>query len=203
MMPRCALGARRRAALSCEMRRPGDAAARTRAYRAPVTPALRARTLWKSYAAGVEGCSARTWVLRGASLEVERGECLAVLGARGAGTTTLLDCLAGLRRPDAGVVETDLVPLLVRAEQLAEVGPRADRLLLIDDPLRLRRDAPPPPFARESCATPCTAIIATHELARVREVADRVLLLHQGRLFPLDRLVGARRVAEPNAAERR
>jgi ABC-type multidrug transport system ATPase subunit len=166
-----------------------------------MTIALRARTLWKSYAAGVEGCSARAWVLRGASLDVERGECLVVLGAPGAGTTTLLHCLAGLRRPDAGTVETDLVPLLVGADQ--ELQPREDRLLLIDDRLRLRRDAQRSPFVRESPAGRTTTIIATHELARVRDVADRVLLLHHGGLFPLDRLTGARRVAEPLAVARR
>jgi ABC-type glutathione transport system ATPase component len=147
-----------------------------------MTLALRARTLWKSYAAGVVGCSARAWVLRGASLEVERGECLAVLGAPGAGTTTLLYCLAGLRRLDAGTVETDLAPLLIGAEQEREPRPRDDRLVLIDDRLRLRRDA---------------------QRSRVRDVADRVLLLHHGGLFPLDRLTGTRRVAEPMAAGRR
>jgi len=172
-------------------------------YRAPVRSALRARTLWKSYAAGVEGCSARAWVLRGASLDVEQGECIAVLGARGAGTTTLLHCLAGLRRPDAGTVETDLVARLVHAEQVAELRPSAGQLLLIDDPLRLHRGAPRPSFARLPGTNASSVIIATHELARVREVADRVLLLHQGRLFPLDRLTGARRVAEPHVAERR
>ena len=167
--------------------------------------ALRARTLWKSYAAGVEGCSARAWVLRGASLDVERGECLAVLGAPGAGTTTLLYCLAGLRRLDAGTVETDLVPLLVGAEEEHEraLRPREDHLLLVDDRLRLRRDGARLPFVVDGPATPSTSIIATHELARVRDVADRVLLLHHGALFPLDRLTGARRVAEPFAAGRR
>jgi ABC-type multidrug transport system ATPase subunit len=55
-----------------------------------------------------------------------------VLGARGAGTTTLLYCLAGLRRPDAGTVETDLVPLLVPSEKMSELRPRAGHLLLID-----------------------------------------------------------------------
>jgi ABC-type multidrug transport system ATPase subunit len=165
--------------------------------------ALRARTLWKSYAAGVEGCSARAWVLRGVSLDVEQGECIAVLGARGAGTSTLLHCLTGLRRPDAGTVETDLVPLLVPSEQMSELRPRTGRLLLIDDPLCLHRGTPRPSFAQLPGAAPSTVIIATHELARVREVADRVLLLHQGRLFPLDRLTGARRVAEPQVVERR
>jgi ABC-type multidrug transport system ATPase subunit len=167
------------------------------AYRAPVMSALRARTLWKSYAAGVEGCSARAWILRGASLDVEQGECIAVVGARGAGTTTLLYCLAGLRRPDAGTVETDLVPLLVPSEQMSELRPRPGRLLLIDDPLCVHRGTPRPSFALRPGVVPSTVIIATHELSRVREVADRVLLLHHGRLFPLDRLTGARRVAEP------
>ena len=67
--------------------------------------ALRVRTLWKSYAAGVDGCSARAWILRGVSLDLASGECVAVLGAPGAGTTTLLYCLAGLLRPDAGSVD--------------------------------------------------------------------------------------------------
>jgi ABC-type multidrug transport system ATPase subunit len=168
----------------------------TIAYDAPVSLALRVRTLWKSYATGVEGCSARAWVLRGISFEVERGECVAVLGARGAGATTLLHCLAGLRRPDAGSIETDLDPLLVGTEQLHEARSRADRLLLIDDGLRLRHDTERPSFVREPGATPLTSIIATHELARVRDVADRVLLLQHGGLLPLDRLTGARRVAE-------
>ena len=164
--------------------------------------ALRARTLWKSYAAGVEGCSARVWVLRGTNLEVERGECVAVLGSRGAGTSTLLYCLAGLRRPDAGSVETTLRPLLVGADELKEAHLLADRLLLIEDGLSRRRNARRPLFVREPGASSPTCIIATHELARVRAVADRVLLLHHGGLLPLDRLTGSRRVAESLIARR-
>jgi heme ABC exporter ATP-binding subunit CcmA len=40
--------------------------------------------------------------LRGASLSVERGSCLALLGRNGAGKTTLLRILAGLSRPGQG-----------------------------------------------------------------------------------------------------
>ncbi len=163
--------------------------------------ALRARTLWKSYAAGVEGCSARVWVLRGTNLDVEHGECIAVLGARGAGTSTLLYCLAGLRRPDAGSVETTLDPLMVGADELQPAHLHVGRLLLVDDGLRLRRDTRRPLLVHEPGTSPPTSIIATHEIARVRGVADRVLLLHHGRLLPLDRLTGARRVAEPTITQ--
>ena len=165
-------------------------------HRAPVSYALRARALWKSYAAGITGCSARAWVLRGLSLDVERGECLAVLGARGAGTTTLLHCLAGLRRLDAGSIELALAPLLVDSRQLDESGSHADRLLLVDDALLPRRHAPRPIVVREHDRTR-TLIIATHRIAHVRDIADRVLLLHHGRLHPLDRPTSTTRVAEP------
>ncbi|HKH91254.1 MAG TPA: ATP-binding cassette domain-containing protein [Gemmatimonadaceae bacterium] len=159
--------------------------------------ALRARALWKSYAAGVAGCSARVWVLRGTSLDVEHGECVAILGARGAGTTTLLHCLAGLRRADAGTIELGLTPQLVDAPTVGgEKGWTPDRLVLYDDALDLRRIRPTPHFVREQSRDASTTIIATHELARVRGVADRVLLLHHGRLSPLDHAAGARRVAE-------
>jgi len=41
-------------------------------------------------------------VLVGLSLEVRRGECLALMGPSGCGKSTLLHCLAGLLRPDRG-----------------------------------------------------------------------------------------------------
>jgi ABC-type multidrug transport system ATPase subunit len=168
--------------------------------------ALRARALWKSYAAGVAGCSARVWVLRGASLEVERGECVAVLGARGAGTTTLLHCLAGLRRTDAGSIELGLSPHLVEVDAAdaveAEGSRTADRLGLYDDGLDHRRARPAARFVREHARAASATIIATHELSRVKGFADRILLLHHGRLTPLDDATGARRVAEQTAEMR-
>jgi ABC-type taurine transport system ATPase subunit len=159
--------------------------------------ALHARALWKSYAAGVEGCSARIWVLRGVSLDVEQGECVAVLGARGAGTTTLLHCLAGLRRADAGTVDRRLATTLVDrwsgepAGQLVHGG----ALVLWDD----RTDASPPLLAsavHEHRRGRGALVIAARELARIRHVADRVLWLREGGLTPIDRASGIRRVAE-------
>jgi ABC-type multidrug transport system ATPase subunit len=159
---------------------------------------LRARALWKSYAAGVAGCSARVWVLRGASLELEQGECIAILGARGAGVTTLLHCLAGLRRPDAGCVEHALTATLVAPASQAEIereGPSAERLVLHEgiEPI----DSPATHWTLQAQQRVRGAvIIAAHDLSRVRGSVDRVLLLRDGRLTPLDRAAGVRRVAE-------
>lgn len=44
-------------------------------------------------------------MLRGISLNVERGEIIFICGASGAGKTTLLYTLAGLERPESGTVE--------------------------------------------------------------------------------------------------
>lgn len=59
-------------------------------------PLLRIRNLRKSYG-GAE-------VLRGVSLDVHKGEVVAVLGASGSGKSTMLRCINCLEMPDAGAV---------------------------------------------------------------------------------------------------
>lgn len=49
--------------------------------------------------------------LRGISLGVGEGQCLALLGRNGAGKTTLLRCLTGLLRPSAGRITLDGVDI--------------------------------------------------------------------------------------------
>jgi branched-chain amino acid transport system ATP-binding protein len=44
-------------------------------------------------------------VLHGISLEVRAGECVALVGANGAGKTTSLKCICGLLQPSAGRIE--------------------------------------------------------------------------------------------------
>jgi len=46
-------------------------------------------------------------VLRGVSLEVERGEVVSIVGASGAGKSTLLQIVGTLMRPDSGTIEID------------------------------------------------------------------------------------------------
>ena len=41
------------------------------------------------------------------SIEVDRGEILALLGENGAGKTTLMNILSGLYRPDSGEIVVD------------------------------------------------------------------------------------------------
>ena len=165
--------------------------------------ALRAHSLWKSYAAGVEGCSARIWVLRAASLEVHEGECIAILGARGAGTTTLLQCLAGLRRVDAGTIEHRLSPRLLAVPSASNVqytAPCAGDIVLVDDTSHGDGAIPIARAVHEPAERGVTTIIATHELSSVRHVVDRAVLLRDGHLTPLPLRSGSRRVAERLAA---
>ena len=61
-----------------------------------LTPALRCERV--SFAYGTRP------VLRGVTCQVDAGESVALLGRNGAGKTTLARLIAGLERPDAGVV---------------------------------------------------------------------------------------------------
>jgi branched-chain amino acid transport system ATP-binding protein len=60
---------------------------------------LRVRDLRVSYG--------RVPAVHGISLSLEAGQVLAVVGANGAGKSTVLRAIAGLNRPDAGTIELD------------------------------------------------------------------------------------------------
>lgn len=63
-------------------------------------PILHAQTIHKTYGAG----PAEVKVLRGASLAVDRGEFLVIMGSSGSGKSTLLHVLGALDAPDRGDV---------------------------------------------------------------------------------------------------
>jgi energy-coupling factor transport system ATP-binding protein len=77
-------------------------------------------------------------VVRGVSLELQRGEIAALLGRNGAGKTTLLRGLAGLTKPEGGTITLDGERLDGRRAQrdaskrVAYVPQRAEMLLFRD-----------------------------------------------------------------------
>src|ERR1700682_1192235 len=50
-------------------------------------------------------------LFEGVDLDVRRGELVAIVGESGSGKSTLLNIVAGLDRPDGGVVRVDGQPL--------------------------------------------------------------------------------------------
>ncbi|HEX3729748.1 MAG TPA: ABC transporter ATP-binding protein [Opitutaceae bacterium] len=60
-------------------------------------PALSIRGLTKRYGSAV--------AVAGLTLEIQAGEIFGLIGPNGAGKTTVLECVSGLRRPDAGTIE--------------------------------------------------------------------------------------------------
>ncbi|TQM36235.1 ABC transporter ATP-binding protein [Pseudonocardia cypriaca] len=114
------------------------------APRAGGAPAIRVRGLTRSYA------GAR--VLDGLDLDVGEGEVVGIAGRSGGGKTTLLRCLLGLERPDAGELQLAGIDpaergwqAVRRAVQLVPQDPRASlnpwrtAAQLVADPLDFHR----------------------------------------------------------------
>lgn len=83
---------------------------------APGDVVLQALDLHKRYVEGSGASALDVTVLRGLSLEVRRGETLAVVGASGSGKSTLLHLLGALDAPSSGRV-------LLMGQDLAQLNP--------------------------------------------------------------------------------
>src|SRR5438309_4058818 len=57
-------------------------------------------------------------VVDGLDLDVDAGEVVGLIGANGAGKTTTVECIQGLRRPDAGTLRVLGYGPVTQAEQL-------------------------------------------------------------------------------------
>ncbi|MBV9489118.1 MAG: sugar ABC transporter ATP-binding protein [Verrucomicrobia bacterium] len=79
----------------------------TPSKREPRAPELVLRNLSKRFGVIV--------ALDDVSLEVNRGEVLALLGDNGAGKSTLSKCISGVHQPDSGIIELGGQPVQVRS----------------------------------------------------------------------------------------
>ena len=62
------------------------------------------------------------WILRDLNLEVQTGECVALLGPSGCGKSTALRLIAGLEQPDVGNIELEGRPLLGIPAERRRIG---------------------------------------------------------------------------------
>lgn len=92
------------------------------ASRVPPVPKLRLREVDKHFVAPRTG--QRTVAVSGVSLDVQAGEFVCIVGPSGCGKSTVLNLIAGLDTPTAGVVEKDGRPIH---------GPGADRGVMFQD----------------------------------------------------------------------
>jgi len=68
-------------------------------------PILRAEGVEKGFHRGVPPRRRRVEVLKGANLEVRRGELVGLVGENGSGKSTLMKIVVGLLERDGGAVE--------------------------------------------------------------------------------------------------
>ena len=86
------------------------------------TPKLHLKGITKSFIAPRTG--QQTLALADVSLDIEDGEFICIVGPSGCGKSTVLNLIAGLDRPTAGVLEKDGKPI---------AGPGADRGVMFQD----------------------------------------------------------------------
>jgi len=128
---------------------------------------VRATDVARVYPTGVTAVAA----LDGVTLEVRRGEFLAVMGPSGSGKSTLLNILAGLERPTRGAVVVDGADLSAM-DEVALASYRREKVGMIFQAFNLL----PRYRVVENVALPLlfAGISPDRRLARARAVLDRL-----------------------------
>jgi ABC-type antimicrobial peptide transport system ATPase subunit len=169
-------------------------------------PQLVVRDLRKSYLAGFGRCWARVQVLRGVSFTVAHQQRLGIVGGRATGKTTLLHCLAGLRRIDGGEIRWVRRPT---AHDTRRIYTRPSQLCATDaDPLLIdlsERDDSIVEWTESLgllASSTASWILAARRLGPITHLCDTVLLLEEGLVRPRAGRPDTRRVAEPGRRSR-
>lgn len=148
-------------------------------------PIIEVRDLTKVYDTG----AIRVHALRGVSLEVQRGEMVAIMGPSGCGKTTLLNCLSGIDEPTSGDVLIEGTNLR-QLDDNTRTRYRAQRMGFIFQFYNLL----PVLSAVENVELPL--LVSGHESrdarARAREALDRVGLLDRATHRPAELSGGQR-----------
>jgi polar amino acid transport system ATP-binding protein len=142
-------------------------------------------------------------VLKGVSLNVERGQVVCLIGPSGSGKSTLLRCINGLERHDAGAITVEGCTVDAKSKQIhelrAQVGMVFQRFNLFPHRTALENVVEGPVFVRKD--------VRARVRERARHLLDKVGLAHRMNAYPAEmsggqqqRVVIARALAmEPKA----
>ncbi len=142
---------------------------------------LKAEAVHKTYRIGHETIP----VLRGAALEVQPGERVAIIGLSGAGKSTLLHVLGGLDRPDQGTIRLDGEDLYTMSAR-RRTRVRSESIGFVFQSYHLL----PELDVLENVMLPAMAYGGMRRrrqgLQRARELLDAVALSHRATHLPLE-----------------
>jgi ABC-2 type transport system ATP-binding protein len=119
----------------------------------PPVPAIRVRGLEKSYK--------KVRALRGVDFDVARGSIFALLGANGAGKTTVVNILSTLLKPDAGTATVDGFDTVTQPASVRESISLTGQFAAVDETLTGRENL--------------VLVARLRHLKRVGELADDLL----------------------------
>ena len=141
----------------------------------PPSASVSVRDLTKRYGA-VEA-------LRGVSFELQPGEIFGLLGLNGAGKTTALECLLGLRRPDAGAVSLGGIDALAYPAQARQRVGAQLQFAALQDKVTPRQALRLAASFYAGAADPATLLEQFHLTAKADETFDTLSGGQRQRLF--------------------
>ncbi|MFM0673156.1 amino acid ABC transporter ATP-binding protein [Paraburkholderia sediminicola] len=121
-------------------------------------------------------------VLKGVSLNVERGQVVCLIGPSGSGKSTLLRCINGLERHDAGEITVEGCAVDAKSKQIhelrAQVGMVFQRFNLFPHRTALENVFEGPVFVKKEARAQARE--------RARHLLDKVGLAHRMNAYPAE-----------------